>query len=68
MPNSGKTFIDYVYSILCDLKLMKKKKRIIILLDFRENNKYTVYYLEKTVYQDEQSASCISSKCINVNL
>lgn len=65
MPNSGKTFIDYVYSILCDLKLMKKKKRI---LDFGENNKYTVYYLEKTVYQDEQSASCISSKCINVNL
>lgn len=61
MPNSGKTFIDYVYSILCDLKLMKKKKTNI---GFCENNKYTVYYLEKTVYQDEQSASCISSKCI----
>lgn len=43
----------------------EKQKRI---LDVRENNKYTVYYLEKTVYQDEQSASCISSKCINANL
>lgn len=46
-------------------KIDEEKKRI---LDFRENNKYTVYFLEKTVYQDEQSASCISSKCINVNL